>query len=107
VLLAAAGILILAFVALAFIGVADAHLGVERLKLALDATAGMGARHLSLAAKMEAMEEARFSASLLCLSKVQPLAVRNSQEPVSDESSSLVSVRPVQSKSHGLVSESA
>jgi hypothetical protein len=108
-LIAAAGVLITAFVALAFVGVADARIGVRRLERELDmqpsgAEMGYGKSAVSLANKLNALEEARFSASLAALSKVQQSTVRNSPEPVLDESSSLVSVPLVQSKSQPQVS---
>jgi hypothetical protein len=104
VLIVATGILILAFVALTLIGVTDARLGVERFKRELDASAGIGAMQFALASEEDALDEARFSASLLCLSRAQLQSVRNSPEPVSDESSLSVLVRPVRSKSHAAVS---
>lgn len=103
-LFAAAGVLILALAALAFIGITDARLGVERLERELDASSGAIDLPFTMAAEVDALEAARFSASLLCLSKAQREAVRNSPARVSDESSSLVSVRPVQSKSRAAVS---
>jgi hypothetical protein len=104
VLLAAAGVLILALVALAFIGVTDARLGVQRFQRDLDVSLGADNMMFSLVGEVDALEEARFSASLLCLSKVQQGVAHNSPAPVSDESSSLVLVRLAQSKSHAAVS---
>lgn len=103
-LIAAAVVMVLALAALAFVGVTDARLGVERLERELDAANGTTDLPFSMAGEVDGLEAARFSASLLCLSKAQQEAGHNSPAPVNDESSSLVSVRPVQSKSRAAVS---
>jgi hypothetical protein len=103
-LFAAAGVLILALAALAFIGITDARLGVERLERELDASNGATELPFPMADEVDALDAARFSASLLCLSKAQQEVARNSPALVNDESSSLVLVRPAQSKSRAAVS---
>lgn len=89
----AAGMFALAFVALAYIGIMDARTNLRRFEreLQVPAFSGVG--------DMDALDDARFSASLLSLSKVPQLMKHSSPEPVHDESSSLVLVRPAQSKS--------
>ena len=101
-LFAAAGVLVLALAALTFIGITDARLGVHRLERELDGSYEGNDPGLSLAGEVDALEAARFSSSLLCLSKAQQEGVRNSATPESAESSSLVLVRPVQSKSRAV-----
>jgi hypothetical protein len=108
-LITTAGIFLMAFVALAVVGVADARAGVRRLEREMDVQgpgpeAGFGASSSLLATKIDALEEARFSASLAALSRVQQSVVRNAPEPVLDESSSLVSVPLVRSKTQHQVS---
>jgi hypothetical protein len=99
----------MAFVALAFVGVTDARMGVRRFERELDLQGagegeGLGRSAFSLAGKLDALEEARFSASLAALSKVQQSVVRSSPEPALDESSSLALVPLAQSKNQRPVS---
>ena len=108
-LFAAAGLLFMAFVALAFVGLTEARVGVRRLERQLQERSEVLNNTLSLPGEptdreAEALANARFSSSLLALSKVQLQAKHTSPEPVHDESSSLVSVRLPQSKNHAPVS---
>src|ERR1035438_1467764 len=103
-LFAAAGLLFIAFIALAFVGIKEARVGVRQFEHELDARALETARardtdHEFASREAEQLAEARFSSSLLSLSKAHLQAQRDSQEPVLDESSSLVSVPLSQSKS--------
>lgn len=107
--IAAVCVLMMAFAALAFVGVADARIGVRRLERALDSQDtneddGRSRSATFLADKLDALEEARFSASLVALSKAQQSGVRNSPVPAPGESSSLVSVPLVQLKNQSLES---
>ena len=110
-LFAAAGLLFIAFVSLAVVGISEAHMGVRRLEQELDRrTAGIPEQILANSggeishSEAEAFAEARFSSSLLSLSKAHSQARRDSQEPALDESSSSELVPLARSKS--LVRES-
>jgi hypothetical protein len=104
VLLAAAGILILGFIAIAVVGVSEAQTLLSRLDTESDAMNLAGSQQATQSLSVpvipeaEAVDEARFTSSLLALSKVQTQVRSNSPELVRDESSSLVSVPLAQSK---------
>ena len=103
-LLAAAGVLILGFIALAVVGVSEAHMILHRLDVEADAIKladRLRNEHLALKVEREVpvVDEARFTSSLLALSKAQTQVRSSSPEPVHDESSSLVSVPLARSKS--------
>ncbi len=104
-LFAAAGLLFIAFASLAVVGISEAHMGVRRLEQELDRrTAGtaenFGAVESSGIAPVEAeaLAHARFSSSLLSLSKAHLQARHDSPEPAPDESSSSELVPLVRSK---------
>lgn len=109
-LLAAAIVLILGFIAVAVVGVSEARTLLGRLDTETDAmklvAGNQHAEPLSFAPlpETEAVDEARFTSSLLALSKVQTQVRSNSPEPVRDGSSSLVSVPLAQSKNPARVS---
>jgi hypothetical protein len=107
VLLAAAGLLFIAFVSLAFVGITEAKVGVRRLEREIDERAATLKENMLpdvAYGETDALAEARFSSSLLSLSKAHLQARHNSPEPVRDESSSLVSVPLPQSKNPAPVS---
>ncbi len=95
-LFVAAGLLFIAFIALAFVGITEARVGVRRLEQQIDRGSVEMAQEFgaySLADReAEALAEARFSSSLLSLSKAHLQARHGSPEPVLDESSSLASI---------------
>lgn len=102
--LAAFAIMVLAFAALAMVGASDVHSRYAQRERDLNAAAGTGSVTYALAGEVDPLEAARFTASLLCLGRVQQAAVHNSPAPETVESSSLVSVRPAQSRNPVAVS---
>jgi hypothetical protein len=104
--LAAAGILFIAFLSVALIGITEARLGVRRLEAEIERRTAEFAlqnpaiqQETILSAQDEALEHARFSSSLLSLSRAHSQARSNSPEPVLDESSSSELVPLSRSKS--------
>jgi hypothetical protein len=108
VLFAAAGLLFIAFIALAFVGVSEAKVGVRRLDRQMDEQSPASGAETSFnrvgQLEADALAEARFSSSLLALSKAHLQARHSSPEHVHDESSSLVSVPLPQSKNPAPIS---
>ncbi len=91
--------------ALSLVGLGESHMRVTRLldELEEDSSAKREAEVpapaiASQAPKLDAFGELGFTRSLLALSKVRLLYPCDFPAPVNDESSSLVSVRPRQSK---------
>ncbi len=105
-LFAAAGLLFIAFIALAFVGITEAKVGVSRLERQIDerATAMHEAEAVHEMFEAETISDTRFSSSLLALSKAHLHARHNSPEPARAESSSSVSVPLPQSKTPAPVS---
>ncbi len=99
-LFALAATIFIGFIAIAIEGFAEAHAGVNRISNMInnsfDAAANQAAPDLP---QYDEASELRFSQSLLALNKVHSQLSCNSPEPELAESSSLVSVRPAQSKS--------
>jgi hypothetical protein len=102
-LFAAACLLFISFVALAFVGVTEARVGVRRLEKEIDRRSIEMTHHFgqdddAAAREAEALAEARFSSSLLSLSKAHLQARHDFPERALDESSSSVLVPLTQSK---------
>ncbi len=104
--------LFVAFMSLAFVSIAATRVNVRQLEAALDSRdweTSDERRLFSVPAPnefkdLESIDAARFTSSLLCLSRVQSQVKSNSPEPVHDGVSSLVLVPLPQSRS--LVRES-
>ncbi len=99
----AAGLLFISFIALAFVGISEARVGVRRMEYATNdpstATAeAFGGSYTMADREAEALAEARFSASLLSLGRAHLQAQHGFPEHVHDESSSSVLVPLIQSK---------
>jgi hypothetical protein len=98
----AAALLFISFIALAFVGISEARVGVRRMEYAADnqstAMAEAFGSYTIADREAEALAEARFSASLLSLSKAHLQAQHGSPEHVHDESSSSVLIPLTQSK---------
>ena len=96
-------------VAVAFLGISDTpRAGVRRLEHQIAADQEMAqeiaCRDEIASREADVLSEARFTQSLLSLSKVHSQARHDSPEPVPGESSSLVLVPQRQSKNPGRVS---
>ena len=99
----AAGLLFISFIALAFVGISEARIGVRQMEHAIDDRSiamaeAFGGSYTLADREAEALAEARFSASLLSLSRAHLQAQHGSPEHVHDESSLLVSIPLIQSK---------
>ena|ERR1700742_103006 len=104
-LLIVAGILIVSFISVAFLGILNAHVTVRRLEAVLDGQDLFTSKEFEFdnksifATRTDTVEEEeRFTASLLSLSRAHLQSVHSSPVRAHDESSSLVSVPLVQSK---------
>jgi hypothetical protein len=104
-LLIVAGILIVSFISMAFLGILNAHVTVRRLEAALDGQSLFTSKEFEFdntsvfGNRVDRFEEEeRFTASLLSLSRAHLQSGHNSPARVHDESSSSVSVPLVQSK---------
>jgi hypothetical protein len=104
VFFAVAGLFVMALGAYAVIGILDARRNVHLLEQQLSGnTTPSRARNREIALAVDQQDplaEARFSSSLLSLSKAHLQAQHASPAPEPAEASSLVLVRPPQSKSH-------
>lgn len=103
-----AAILLVGFITVAVVGVREAQIGVRRLEAepthflngeAEESSASHPARWSTAAASVDALEDSRFTSSLLALGKAQTPRTHNSPVPVSDELSSSESVLQPLSKS--------
>lgn len=104
-LFAAAGLLLIAFLALAFVGITEARTGVRRLEQDIEQSNVTQEAFAFQGGFAETeISAARFSSSLLALSKAQLQARHNSPEPVHVESSSSALAPRPQSKTPAPVS---
>ena len=109
-LIALGALVIVALASVAVLGILAARENVRQLEASIDSREwGASAEkltspdlHPSEKKHIDALETARFTSSLLSLSKVQTQVTHDFPAPVLDEASSLVSVRQLQSKSPDL-----
>ncbi len=100
-----AAVLMVGFITVAIVGVREAQAGVRRLEAASGNSSSSGAERAQPSmhwntdvVPVEALQESRFTSSLLALSKVPTPSTRISPVPGHAESSSLESVLQPQSK---------
>ena len=101
-LFAAAALLFVTLMGFAFLEVSELKRKIRKLEGEVEKLTANGIRQTPSAdsetESIDSASEARFSSSLLSLSRVHLQARRDSPRPELDESSSLVSVRHAQSK---------